>query len=267
MSSPARPLALLALLAPMILLLTGPAVAADLDEAEALFRAGQYDECARMAAEEIAGAAGLGRALANPEDLRRDAAGQVREAMDSLERAMRRFPASVSLRLLARDVYRFNGRQEDVPRLMEDAGARRHGLAPAVRHARGPRRAGPLLPPPRRRFPQGARPLLRPGHQGGARPGRGLPRDRRAGPGEAGRRPRRGDPPQGAQGRRRRTRASTTCWPAPTPTRIRPARTRSSPRRSRSTRTTSTACCSAPTTWSIPRSTTRPPGSSSRSTK
>ena len=46
--------------------------------------------------------------------------GRYEEASDSLRTALRRFPASVSLRLLGRDVYRFNGRQEDVARLMED---------------------------------------------------------------------------------------------------------------------------------------------------
>ncbi len=46
--------------------------------------------------------------------------GRYAEAMDSLQRAIRRFPASIPLRLLARDVYRYNGRQEDVPQLMED---------------------------------------------------------------------------------------------------------------------------------------------------
>ena len=46
--------------------------------------------------------------------------GRYAEAMDSLERALRRFPASIPLRLLARDVYRYNGRQDDVPGLMED---------------------------------------------------------------------------------------------------------------------------------------------------
>jgi tetratricopeptide (TPR) repeat protein len=95
------------------------AAAADVDEAEALFRAGKYDECARMAAEEIAGADGWSerwRILKIAAEMRR---GKYPEAMDSLDRAVRRFSASIPLRLMAIDVYRFNGRQDEVPRLLE----------------------------------------------------------------------------------------------------------------------------------------------------
>jgi tetratricopeptide (TPR) repeat protein len=117
MPSSSRPLAWLI---PLLLLLAGPTTAADLEEAEALYRTGKYDECARMAAEEITGVEGWSerwRTLKISAEMQR---GRYAEAMDTLERALRRFPASVSLRLLARDVYRYNGRQEDVPGLMED---------------------------------------------------------------------------------------------------------------------------------------------------
>ena len=62
---------------------------------------------------------------------------------------------------------------------------------------------------------------------------RRLPRHGRAGPREAGLRPGGRDAPQGAQGRRPRTRGSTTCWPAPSPTTTAPARPRRWPRRSK----------------------------------
>jgi tetratricopeptide (TPR) repeat protein len=117
MRSSSRPLPWLI---PLLLILAGPTTAADLEEAEALYRTGKYDECARVAAEEIAGAQGWGerwRILKVSAEMQR---GKYAEAMDSLERAIRRFPASVPLRLLARDVYRYNGRQADVPGLLED---------------------------------------------------------------------------------------------------------------------------------------------------
>ena len=41
------------------------------------------------------------------------ARGKYGGALASLEDAVRRFPASMSLRLLGRDVYRYNGRDED----------------------------------------------------------------------------------------------------------------------------------------------------------
>jgi tetratricopeptide (TPR) repeat protein len=111
---------LLAWITPLLLLLAGRAGAADLGEVEALFRAGKYEQCARQAAEGIAGGEGWNerwRILQVSAEMER---GHYDEAMESLGRALRRFPASVSLRLLGRDVYRYNGRQDEVPRLMEE---------------------------------------------------------------------------------------------------------------------------------------------------
>ncbi len=105
---------------PLLVFLAGAACAADPEEAESLFRAGKYDECARVAADEIAAIEGWNerwRLLKISAEMQR---GKYDEASDSLRSALRRFPASVSLRLLGRDVYRYNGRQEDVPSLMED---------------------------------------------------------------------------------------------------------------------------------------------------
>ena len=85
---------LLAAILPLLSLLAGQAGAADLDEAEALFRAGKYDECAQVAAEQIAGLEGWGerwRVLKISSEMQR---GKYAEAMDTLERALRRFPAT-----------------------------------------------------------------------------------------------------------------------------------------------------------------------------
>lgn len=104
----------------LFLFLAVPTLAADLDEAEALFRAGKYEECARMAAEEISGLEGWSerwRILKISAEMQR---GKYPEALDSLERAVRRFSASIPVHLMALDVYRYNGRQDEVPRLLEN---------------------------------------------------------------------------------------------------------------------------------------------------
>jgi tetratricopeptide (TPR) repeat protein len=88
-------------------------VAADLEEAETLFRAGRYDECAQLAAAELKRGAWTERwhHLKIESELAR---GKSAAALGSLETALRRFPVSVSLRLLGCDVYRSNGRDKDV---------------------------------------------------------------------------------------------------------------------------------------------------------
>jgi tetratricopeptide (TPR) repeat protein len=99
---------------------TALAAAADLDEAEALFHTGQYDECARMAEAEISNTIGgwneRWRYLKISAELAR---GEYAEAMASVENALRRFPASIGLHLLAREVYRYNGRDQDAARELE----------------------------------------------------------------------------------------------------------------------------------------------------
>ncbi len=104
----------------LCLMASGGAAAAEVEDGEALYRAGKYDECARMAAEEIAGVGGWSerwRVLKALAEMRR---GHYAEAMETVERGMRRFPASINLRLLARDVFRYNGRADAVPVLMEE---------------------------------------------------------------------------------------------------------------------------------------------------
>jgi len=88
------------------------AFAADLEEAEKLFRTGRYDECARVVDEEIGNDAESEpwHHLKIKTELAR---GKDAEAIAALEGGLRHFPASVSLHLLGRDVYRVNGRDQD----------------------------------------------------------------------------------------------------------------------------------------------------------
>src|SRR4051812_38676543 len=83
------------------------AAGADLKEAERLFRAGRYDECAGMAAGEI-GRGYWSERWVHLKILSDLARGKDAEVLASLEPAVRRFPASLELHWLARDVYRYN---------------------------------------------------------------------------------------------------------------------------------------------------------------
>jgi tetratricopeptide (TPR) repeat protein len=87
-------------------------VAADIEEAEKLFRSGRYDECARLVGEAIEGATGNEPwyRLKIETDFAR---GRDAEAIAALEDALRNFPSSVALHLLGRDIYRQNGRYAD----------------------------------------------------------------------------------------------------------------------------------------------------------
>ncbi len=85
--------------------------AADLAEARALFWAGRYDECAAMAAREIAGDEGEPWSL-----LRIDAElerGKFKEANETLNEALGRFSRSIQLRLAARRVHLLSGRDQE----------------------------------------------------------------------------------------------------------------------------------------------------------
>jgi DNA-binding SARP family transcriptional activator len=96
--------------------LGGPAWGADEDlnlgTTETLFRTGHYDECARQAGEAIrkGGASEVWSHLKIKSEMAR---GKYLEAVASFEDAARRFPLSIALRLLGRDVYRQSGREED----------------------------------------------------------------------------------------------------------------------------------------------------------
>ena len=83
---------------------TATAAAADLAEVEKLFRTGQYDECAALAAQQISKDEETERSseLKIKAELAR---GKYAAAVESLETALRQVPSSLALRLLARDVY------------------------------------------------------------------------------------------------------------------------------------------------------------------
>ncbi len=89
-----------------------PSWSTSLDEAETLFHTGKYDECIKAVAQEIDdGARGeRWRVLKITAELTR---GKYAEALESLKNAYRFYPTSVSLRFLGRDVYRFNGKDQD----------------------------------------------------------------------------------------------------------------------------------------------------------
>jgi tetratricopeptide (TPR) repeat protein len=101
-----------AILAVLGLLVAVPAFAAELEEARTLFRAGRYDEAAAMAAREAPNSwRDEGWDLIRIEaELAR---GKYTAALRSFEAAKLKFPQSVRLRLIGRDVYRFNGRDQD----------------------------------------------------------------------------------------------------------------------------------------------------------
>ncbi len=90
---------------------------ADIEEAQKLFQTGHYDECARAVVEGIDNDPWVEpwRHLKIKNEL---ATGKYEDAMASLEEALRRFPASISLHLLGRDIYRFNGRDKDASAAM-----------------------------------------------------------------------------------------------------------------------------------------------------
>ncbi|QEH36398.1 tetratricopeptide repeat protein [Aquisphaera giovannonii] len=97
----------------------GPALAADADEAAKLLRRGDYAGCARQAAEAIRDGE---RDEAWPAlKIRAEMAqGKYDEALKSLKAATRRYPASLNLYLLGRDVRRFNGLAGGEPEAMKD---------------------------------------------------------------------------------------------------------------------------------------------------
>src|SRR4051794_28745869 len=83
----------------------GRAGAANLEEATTLYRTGQYDDAAKQAAEAIRRGAGTENwyTLKIRSEMER---GKYSEAGASLNEATRRFPASLGLYLLGRDVRR-----------------------------------------------------------------------------------------------------------------------------------------------------------------
>ena len=188
--------------------------AADLEDGVNLLRTGRYEECEKLASSSLeAGTPGEDwHALKIRAEVAR---GKYREALEALEEATHRYPESLRLFLIGRDVRRFNGlgdREERALKAIE-----RQVLSSPRRYAtpEGPRRARAVLPPPRRRPEEGARPVLRRRHQASSpssstptSPRPSWPWTSRTTPWRPRRSARRPRPP-------RRTRGSTTCWPAP----------------------------------------------------
>lgn len=95
------------------------ATAADLEEGEALYRAGKYEECARLAEEELERVrwGDQWSLLKIRADLAR---GEYKSALAALGTGLDRAPSSIPLRLLGREVYRFNGQDAEADAAMEE---------------------------------------------------------------------------------------------------------------------------------------------------
>lgn len=96
-----------ALAAMLLGLVAAPVGAAELAEVGDLFYSGQYEQCAEAAGQAVE--AGIWNEAWPRWKIRADMAlGRYSEALKTLEDAQRRYTTSITLRLLARDVYRFN---------------------------------------------------------------------------------------------------------------------------------------------------------------
>jgi tetratricopeptide (TPR) repeat protein len=89
-----------------------PAGAAEIAEAEQLFRAGKYEACAAVAAEEVENRTRL-EDWPRLKALSELAQGKDEDAAETIETAVRRFPFSIAMSLLAHDVYKTVGRDSD----------------------------------------------------------------------------------------------------------------------------------------------------------
>ncbi len=89
-----------------------PARAADLEETQNLFRTGKYDECAKAVAEETAMvfSSEPWHRLKLQTEL---AQGKYVDALVTLDEARRRFPASIPIHLLGREVYRLSNKDDE----------------------------------------------------------------------------------------------------------------------------------------------------------
>ncbi len=96
--------------------------AADLADVQDLLRIGRYEECERLAADEVARAPW--RDPWHELKIRAQLArGEQAAAIASVEEALRRSPTSLALRLLGREVYRQAGRPDDAANLLDAIGA------------------------------------------------------------------------------------------------------------------------------------------------
>lgn len=87
--------------------------AADLEDAQALFNSGKYEECIAAATDATENDQRDREAWWLLKVRAEMAVGQYPEALATLEAALERFPADAPLRLIGYDVYRANGRPDD----------------------------------------------------------------------------------------------------------------------------------------------------------
>jgi tetratricopeptide (TPR) repeat protein len=117
------PLAILALASVLVATSAAQNQAPNIAEAEKAFRVGRYDDAARLAAEEVRNGSWIERwhLLKVRAEM---AQGLYPAALASLEDGLRRLPGSVALLLLARDVYRYNGREAEAEAVLDVIDAR-----------------------------------------------------------------------------------------------------------------------------------------------
>ncbi len=158
---------------------------------------------------------GLDRAVADPQDLRRDAAGPLRRRGAIAPARPPPVPREHPAPPARADVYRYNGRAEDVPRLMEDLERIVMGSPQRYATPEGRVALGRFFLHPRRRFPRRcstssttSRSTSSPAWSRPTSPPPSWPWPSRTSPSPPRRSARRPRPPP-------RTRGSTTCWPAP----------------------------------------------------
>jgi tetratricopeptide (TPR) repeat protein len=94
-----------------------PVARADIEDARKLFYAGRYEECARAVDEGIDHDS-WNEAWRHLKIENQLATGKYEDALATLEEALERFPASISLHLRGREIYRFNGRERDASAAM-----------------------------------------------------------------------------------------------------------------------------------------------------
>jgi tetratricopeptide (TPR) repeat protein len=114
-----------------------PSAAGAFEDAEKLYRTGQYDECAKLVDDEMK-SNGWNEAWRHLQIKNELARGKHAEAITAVEDALRRFPASVTLHLLGYDAYHRSGRDQDataaldaIDRLFEGS-PRRYATAPGL---------------------------------------------------------------------------------------------------------------------------------------
>ena len=105
------------------LLAVSQVFAASLSEAEQLFQAGKYAECIALTGKEIEDGdfSETWRELRIKSQLE---LGRYAEALKSLEEGLKRYPQSIRLRWLGREVLRSNGRSKEASALIADIGKR-----------------------------------------------------------------------------------------------------------------------------------------------